>query len=186
MSEPRSAQWTLGDARTEATWKGGRIRRARRRGGGMATLAELVYKVVPHQPEDAILFRIMAFWERALPHRMVKNARPVSLRRGVLFVHATTSAWAQEVTIRSRDILDRLRRGVPKASITELRVRTGQLPERIVPPPREEKKILPVEKLPMALEVALENMEDPKLRELFEAAARTSLGKVVVVKREDR
>lgn len=163
-----------------------RLRRKGRRRGGMATLAELLPRVIPHEPEDAILFRVMAFWERAMPHRMVRNARPVTLKKGVLFVHATTSAWAQEVTLRARDILERLRRGVPKATVKELRVRTGRLPDRIVPPPQQEKRVVPLEKLPQALEVALENVEDPKLRELLAAAARTSLGKVVVVQREDR
>lgn len=161
-----------------------RLRRKGRRRGGMATVAELLPRVIPHEPDEAILFRVMAFWERALPHRMVRNARPVTLKKGVLYVHATTSAWAQEVALRSRDLLERLRRGVPKASVRELRVRTGQLPDRIVPPPPVERRVVPADKLPQVLEVALENVEDPKLRELLAAAARTSLGKVVVVERE--
>ncbi|GAB4212304.1 MAG: hypothetical protein OHK0013_34920 [Sandaracinaceae bacterium] len=156
--------------------------RGRRR--GMATVAELLPRVIPHEPDEAMLFRVMAFWERSLPHRMVRNARPVTLKKGVLYVHTTTSAWAQEVVLRSRDLLDRLRRGVPKASVRELRVRTGQLPDRIVPPPPVERRVVPVDELPAVLEVALEKVRDPKLRELLAAAARTSLGKVVVVERE--
>ena len=60
-----------------------------------------------------------------------------------------------------------------------MRVRTGRLPERIVPEPPVAKIVVPLEKLPDALVVALENMSDPKLREVFDAAVRTSLGKVV-------
>lgn len=150
-----------------------------RRGRGLASVAELLPRVLRNEPDDAVLFRVMALWERALPHRMVKNARPTALRKGVLYVAATTSAWAQEVTLRSRDILDKVRRGVPKASITQMRVRTGSLPERIVPEPPAERIVIPLEKLPMQLEVALENMSDPKLREVFDAAVRTSLGRVV-------
>ena len=151
----------------------------RRRKGGMATIAELVPRVLSNEPDDAIFFRVMALWERSFPHRMVKNARPTSLHKGVLYVNATTSAWAQEVTLRSRDILDKVRRGVPKAAVASMRVRTGRLPERIVPEPTVAKIVVPLEKLPDALAVALENMSDPTLREVFDAAVRTSLGKVV-------
>lgn len=157
----------------------------RRRKGGMASLAELVPRVLRNEPDDAILFRVMALWERALPHRMVKNARPTRLYKGVLYVNATTSAWAQEVTLRTREILDKVRRGVPKAAVTSMRVRTGRLPERIVPEPPVARTVIPLAKLPDALAVALENMSDPKLREVFDAAVRTSLGKVVEQPRRD-
>jgi hypothetical protein len=193
VSEPRGVKKPDTDAeprilRADGTELGPRasvrLRRKGRRRGGMATLAELLPRVIPREPDEAILFRVMAFWERALPHRMVRNARPVTLKRGVLYVHTTTSAWAQEVALRSRELLDRLRRGVPKASVRELRVRTGQLPDRIVPPAPVERRVVPADELPEVLEVALENVADAKLRELLAAAARTSLGKVVVVERE--
>ncbi|MBX7192568.1 MAG: DUF721 domain-containing protein [Sandaracinaceae bacterium] len=155
-----------------------------RRGRGLASVGELVPRVLRNEPEEAVLFRLMALWERWLPHRMVKNARPTGLKKGVLYVAATTSAWAQEVTLRSKEILEKLRRGAPRASLASMRVRTGRLPERIVPPPRVERRVIPLAKLPDALAVPLENLHDPKLREVFDAAIRTSLGKVVETPRE--
>lgn len=150
-----------------------------RRGRGPAGIGELVSRVLKNEPDDAILFRVMAFWERVLPHRMVKNARPTALKKGVLYVAATTSAWAQEVSLRSTEILEKLRRGAPRASLASMRVRAGRLPERIVPPPRVERVVVPLTKLPDVLAVPLENMTDDKLRAAFDAAIRTSLGKVV-------
>lgn len=147
-------------------------------------MADLVPRVLRNEPDDAVLFRVMAIWERVLPHRMVKNARPTALKKGVLYVAASTSAWAQEVTLRSKEILDKLRRGAPRASLASLRVRTGRLPDRIVPPPPVERRVIPLAKLPDVLAVPLENLEDPKLREAFDAAIRTSLGKVVERPRE--
>ena len=143
-------------------------------------------RILRNEPDDAVLFRVMAIWERWLPHRMVKNARPTGLHKGVLYVAATTSAWAQEVTLRSTEILEKLRRGAPRASLSSMRVRTGRLPERIVPPPPMERRVIPLAKLPDVLAVPLENLTDPKLRELFDAAIRTSLGKVVESPREPR
>jgi predicted nucleic acid-binding Zn ribbon protein len=152
-----------------------------RRGRGLASVAELVPRVLKNEPEDAVLFRVMAIWERSLPHRMVKNARPTAFRKGVLYVAATTSAWAQEIALRSTEILEKLRRGAPRAGIASLRVRTGRLPDRIVPPPRLERRVIPLAKLPDVLAVPLENLADPKLRELFVAAIRTSICMVVEV-----
>jgi predicted nucleic acid-binding Zn ribbon protein len=157
-----------------------------RRGRGLASVGELVPRVLRNEPDDAVLFRVMAIWERWLPHRMVKNARPTGLHKGVLYVAATTSAWAQEVTLRSTEILEKLRRGAPRASLSSMRVRTGRLPERIVPPPPMERRVIPLAKLPDVLAVPLENLTDPKLREVFDAAIRTSLGKVVESPREPR
>lgn len=155
-------------------------RRASRRKGGMAKLDELLPRIFPKaEPEDAILFRVMAFWERAMPHRMVKNARPVTLRKGVLTIHTTTSAWAQEVQLRVTEILERMSRGVPKARVVSMRAKAGPLPERIIPKPREELRVVPIAKLPMALEVALENIEDVRLRAVLERAAKLSLGTVI-------
>ncbi len=155
-------------------------RRASRRKGGMAKLDELLPRIFPKaEPEDAILFRVMAFWERAMPHRMVKNARPVTLRKGVLTIHTTTSAWAQEVQLRVTEILERMSRGVPKARVISMRAKAGPLPERIIPKPREELRVVPIAKLPMALEVALENIEDDRLRAVLERAAKLSLGTVI-------
>jgi predicted nucleic acid-binding Zn ribbon protein len=155
-----------------------------RRGRGLAPVGELVARVLKNEPDDAILFRVMVIWERALPHRLVKNARPVSLKKGVLQVAATTSAWAQEVSLRSTEILEKLQRGAPRANLASMRVRTGRLPERIVPPPRIERVVVPLAKLPDVLAVPLENMTDDKLRAAFDAAIRTSLGKVVERERD--
>lgn len=155
-----------------------------RRGRGLAPVGELVARVLKNEPDDAILFRVMVIWERALPHRLVMNARPVSLKKGVLQVAATTSAWAQEVSLRSTEILEKLRRGAPRANLASMRVRAGRLPERIVPAPRTERVVVPLEKLPDVLAVPLENMTDEKLRSAFDAAIRTSLGRVVTRPRD--
>jgi hypothetical protein len=49
-----------------------------------------------------------------------------------------------------------------------------------------ERRVIPLAKLPDVLAVPLENLADPKLRELFDAAIRTSLGKVIEAPREPR
>ena len=98
----------------------------RRRKGGMATIAELVPRVLSNEPDDAIFFRVMALWERSFPHRMVKNARPTSLHKGVLSVWVKTSAWMQELRLlKDRVIADiNAALGDPPA-VTDLKLHFG-------------------------------------------------------------
>ena len=154
-------------------------RRTRGPKRGMKTLAELVPAVYPSSEPDAIrLVRISAWWERTLPARVVRNVRPVKLSRGTLVVHATTSAWAQELTLAHPDLLEQIRIGTrEQTALQRMRVRVGAMPPRIVPEVHVPPKFIPIppEKLPPPLTRVLETIEDPRLREAVALAAGTSL-----------
>ncbi len=143
-------------------------------------------RVLGAGPSEATLFRLMAAWERALPHRLVQNARPVQLRRDVLVVAAATSAWAQEVTLRATSVLAALSRAVPEVKLAGMRVRTGRLPDRIVPAPAPVQRVEPLVRLPDALEATLLAVSDEALRGAIERAARASLGEVKRARRGGR
>lgn len=172
-------------------FEGEPTRSARRRGPGrlrrgeIASVGELVARALRAQPEDAKLFRVMASWERELPSRLVDNARPTSLRQGVLHVRASTSAWAQEVSLRSGEILRVLRAKLPSIPIGSIRVRTGRLPERLVPLRAGVRLVEPLTELPSEIATALERIGDDRLRRVLEAAVRTSLGRVVELSPEN-
>ena len=100
--------------------------------------------------------------------------------REFLLLMGATPATALNPFLNDRDYcVDTL-----LAAYSDMDLADERLPERIVPPPRVERRVIPLAKLPDALAVPLENLHDPKLREVFDAAIRTSLGKVVETPRE--
>lgn len=152
-------------------------RRSSKRGRGLASLAELVPRVYPRdEPPDALLMRILAAWERHMPARVAKSARPFSLVRGTLTVHTTTSAWSQELTLTVDSIRERLAPFVPRNAFHTLRFRVGALPERHLVRPLPRMVVIPLATLPTDVRAALTTIEDPGLRDAIERAALHSLG----------
>jgi hypothetical protein len=111
---------------------------------GPQPIGALIPAVYPStEPEEFAAVRAFAWWVRAVPERVARNARPVSLRRGVLLVHAATSAWASELSFLEDALLAAVRRAAPEAGIRALRIRVGPLPPAPVlrdprPPPAPE------------------------------------------------
>lgn len=154
--------------------------RARRKKGpprGPATIAELVPKVYPsHEPEDLRLVRALAWWDRHVPPRIVRNARPAKLVRGLLVIHAVTSAWAQELTMLLPRFVPGLVAGVPGLDPRRIKVQVGPLPAR--PPARPEPPKIPpldVSQLPDGVGRALAAIGDDQLRDAVARAAAQSL-----------
>lgn len=170
-----------GGGRPSRTRTGSKGRRTGRRksGRGEATLSDLITKFMSSAPADALVMRLGAAWERALPARIVRASSPVKLVRDVLYVHTTTSAWAQELTLMQADVLARLKRVMPDLPATTLRARSGPFPKRapvrVVRPP----VFVPLaeSELPGSVRGELDRIEDPRLREVISGAARMSLSR---------
>ncbi len=130
-------------------------------------------------PADAVVMRLGAAWERALPPRVVRASSPVKLARGVLYVHTTTSTWAQEILLMQNDLLARMRFALPDLTFTSMRARTGPFPKRapvrVKPPP----VFVPLaeEELPRSVKHELDHIDDPALRAAISGAARMSLSR---------
>lgn len=145
---------------------------------GLATLGELVPRVYPsNEPEDQRLVRALAWWDRHVPPRIVKNARPAKLARGVLVIHAVTSAWAQELTLLMPRFAPALCAAVPGLDASKIRVLVGRLPPaaprtRVQPPPIPP---LDVQQLPDAVARALAAIGDDDVRDAVARAAAQSL-----------
>lgn len=158
---------------------GRRTGRKRGSGRGEATLAELVTRFMATAPNDAVVMRLSAAWERALPARVVRASSPVKLTRGVLYVHTTTSAWSQEIVLMQNDLLARLRFALPDLTIDAIRARVGAFPKRnpirVKPPP----KFTPLapEELPASVKVELSYVSDERLRNVIRDAAAMSLSR---------
>ena len=77
--------------------------------------------------------RAFGWWISAVPPRVAQNARPVSFHKGVLTVHAATSAWVSDLSFLEKQLLEALRARVPEAGVRSLRIRVGPLPPNTAP-----------------------------------------------------
>lgn len=150
----------------------------KRRKGDPAGISHLVAKVYPsHEPEDVRAIRAFAFWERAVPERVMENARPVRLERGVLYVHAATTVWANEIDLLKEDFIARLQKVAPESRIRSIRVKVGRMPPRPPVLRRDPKPIppQPLTNLPDDVARELAGINDDDLRKAIGSAAAYSL-----------
>lgn len=111
-------------------------------------------------------------WREAVGVRIAERARPGRVEGRTLEVQVESSVWAQELSLLSRTLCERLReRGI---AVSQLRFRVKPLtterrePARRPPPPATARAPLPA-----ALEAHLARVEDLELREaISEAASR--------------
>ena len=148
------------------------------RKGGMDRLSALVTKVYPGREPDALATaRAFGWWSRAVSDRVLHNARPVRLNRGVMTIHTSTAAWANSLQLESDSLLKAIRSHSPNAPIHRLQFRVGRLPAlrdgldpRPVPPP-----VVPVEQLPEEVARELAHIGNNELREAVTKAASRGL-----------
>ena len=151
---------------------------ARRKKGRLESLAKLLKGVYP-APDQYEAAKVFAWWNRAVPPRLVEHARPVRLKRGVLLVHVSSSVWANELHYLTDDLLTRLREHAPESRVDKIRFQVGPLPDipprpRDDPPPPEPVRLA---SLPDELGRALSRVEDDDLRNAITKAATTSLAR---------
>ncbi|HEX4475650.1 MAG TPA: DciA family protein [Polyangiaceae bacterium] len=116
-------------------------------------------------------------WRRIVGERVAERTRPGKIQCGVLTVYVASSVWAQELSLLSSAMKDRLAEA--GFAVDEVRFRVGDLGERVVatpsaPPPARE---TPKSALPDDLARRLERVEDPALRAVIAEAAAYSLGR---------
>lgn len=145
----------------------------------MENLSVLVFKVYPgRDQEDLDAVRVFGVFMRALSPRVLRNARPVRLSRGVLTVHTINSAWANSLQLESEAILAKLHRATPGLKLRKLVFRSGVLPEAALPVPEdpEPQRTIALHTLPVEVARELARIHDDTLREAVTRAALTGLG----------
>ncbi len=155
---------------------------ARRKRGGISHISGLVARAYPRrEPPDISAMRAFAWWCKAVPVRVVKNARPVSLNRGVLTVHTSTSAWANTLQLESERFLQAIARQAPEAAIKKIRFRVGALPDMPLPPRknRELPPPKPLVELPESVARELAGIANDEVRDAVARAVSTGLAERV-------
>jgi hypothetical protein len=145
---------------------------------GLSSLASLMPRAYPSmEPDDVAALRAFAWWSRAVPERVAKNARPVRLHNGVLLVHTSSSAWAHDLSFLRDQILKAIQTSAPHAGIRDMRIQVGPLPA--VPPRTRDLSvpdpIVPLETVPSEIAASLAHVHDDALRESIAYAAKISL-----------
>jgi Dna[CI] antecedent, DciA len=112
-------------------------------------------------------------WRRIVGDRVAARTRPGQLRSGTLTIHAASAVWAQELSLLSTTIIERLKSAGVDAS--SLRFRVGEVEPLAAAPTREpDARRAP---LPDELSQKLAAIGDPDLRAQMTEAAAYSLGK---------
>jgi predicted nucleic acid-binding Zn ribbon protein len=112
-------------------------------------------------------------WRQVVGDRIADRTVVDSLRSGALEVRVASSVWAQELSLLSSEIMDRLRRrGIV---VSRIRFRVGTVPrmdtaEPLAPPPDP----MP---LPEDLRARLADVDDPELSAAIARAASYSLAR---------
>lgn len=121
--------------------------------------------------------RAIAWWDRHVPPRISRNARPAKLYRGSLVIHAVTSAWTHEISMTLPQWIDGMERAVPGLDPRKVRVKVGPLPPRPPPPAPREAPIPPlsVTQLPDEVAAGLSRIGDDRVRDAIARAAAQSL-----------
>lgn len=160
-----------------------RTNRKFRKPGQPLPLAGLVASIYPaREPAELHALRAFAWWDKAVPERVAMNARPVRMYQGVLYVHARTAAWVQNLEFVREQLLHSVQKNAPRAGVKGIKVRVGKLPELPIPPrlvvhePHE-----PLTTLPSDVEAAVASVKDPGVRGAVWTAAAMSLARPVVV-----
>lgn len=149
----------------------------RRKRGFLVGLSELIPKIYPSsEPEEAKALRVFAAYCRSVSERVLDNARPVRFQDSVLFVHTSTSTWANALSLESTEILADTRRRARGVKVARIVFRTGPLPEVPKAPPLPPKLVpIGLEHLPDQVARELAGIHDDALRDAVTRAAVTAL-----------
>lgn len=145
----------------------------------MESVSALVARVYPGRSREELdAVRAFGAFMRALSQRILRNARPVKLSRGTLFVNTSNSAWANSLQLESESLLAKLKRTAPDARIRKLVFRAGPLPDAALPLPHTPlvvTKGIPLKELPSEIARELARIHNDDVREAVARAASVGL-----------
>ena len=113
----------------------------------------------------------LADWKRAVGERLAQKTYPERTQEGVLTVRVPSSTWAQELSLLSEVVLERLRGAGHRVQKLRFHVAAGKNP--LEPPVTVVRRAV----LPSALAACLARVDDPELRAAIAEAASFSLAR---------
>ena len=110
-------------------------------------------------------------WQGAVGEKLAQRTHPERMADGVLTVRVPSSTWAQELSLLSQVVLERLQ--AAGHSIQRLRFHVSPSPPKADIPVTTVRRA----ELPVALQRSIAQVADPELRSLIAEAAAYSLGR---------
>ncbi len=142
---------------------------ARGRSRGPLSVADLLSKSPLLGAHSAHI--TLADWRRAVGDRLAQKTHPERVSEGVLTVRVPSSTWAQELSLLSEVVLERLRKAGHQLQKLRFHVSGGPIP--VEPPVTYVRRVA----LPSALAESIARLEDPVLREAIAEAASLCLAR---------
>jgi hypothetical protein len=112
-------------------------------------------------------------WRRLLGDRIARRTEPGGLAGGVLTINVASAPWAQELSLLTSELLERLK--PLKLSIASVRFRVRQQIQST--PTQARRRPAARATLPTELRERVESVEDPELRQVIADAAELWLGR---------
>jgi hypothetical protein len=147
----------------------GSNRRSGREGRGPTSVADLLSSSPMLSARSANI--ALGDWRRAVGERLAQKTHPERVTDGVLTVRVPSSTWAQELSLLSDVVLERLRAAGHRIQKLRFHVAGGR-PAVETPP-----TVVRRASLPAALLASLSRLEDPELRQVIAEAASLSLAR---------
>ena len=116
-------------------------------------------------------------WRRIVGDRIARRTEPGGLWEGVLTIYVASAPWAQELSLLTTELLERLK--PLNLSVTSVRFRVRQQ----IQAPAAARKRRPASRapLPSELQRRVDSVEDPELRQVIADAAELWLGRAAQV-----
>ena len=116
-------------------------------------------------------------WRRAVGRRIADRTDVGQLKQGELTVYVASAAWAQELSLLTREIIERLGAHGVRVEKVRFRLKAPQAP-RAERPSQEEKPAPPPKPLPAEFRARLDRVSDDELRGAIAGAAELALSRL--------
>ncbi len=114
-------------------------------------------------------------WRRLLGDRVARRTEPGGLSGGVLTIYVASAPWAQELSLLSNELLERIK--PLKLKINTVRFRVRQQIQGAAAAAQLRRKTAARAPLPNDLQQRIDSVEDPELRQVIVDAAELWLGR---------
>ena len=69
-------------------------------------------------------YNAISQWSNIVGERIAKEARPLSLKRGKLFLYVEKAAWRNELTFMKKDIIQKMNRAIGTPLVRDIIIST--------------------------------------------------------------
>lgn len=138
------------------------------RGRDGSTIGELLLQSKALNPPDRLSWHA---WREIVGSKIAQRSRPAHVERQTLTIIVSSSTWAQELSLLTSTILERVRLKLPAVRVLRFQVGVIDAPEAA----QVRNRVQPVT-LPPDLESRIAQIEDESLRAILRDAASFNLG----------